>query len=402
MKKNVNRIALLALSFAFVLPVLACGPSGPETGEPPVVAGPATATLVPEGPVEVPTEQPAEQPTEQPPTQESGGEPSAVISPGNVRGLEPSAQLDTGGLYINALRVSSGKLFIAGQDGLRVYSTLTMEQVGLLSGGEAVLDVVISPDGGMAVTFPDVLEGAARFWDVAGGTELGILEGQLVNVWSAAFSPDGTTLATGSGEGVVTLWDVTGGQKVAEFDAGAAARSLAGDLVGDAPQAVTSITFSPDGSMLAVQPADGVLLLWEVTGATEPRIFTAVGIVAGPWAVPVVAPDWGKFGWWSRGTVHLVDMDSGAVGFRFSHEDFINSVAWSPDGRILAAATAGTIDGEYRPFVALWDATDGAELGTLADPNLPYQLVTFSPDGTQLVTWAPEGQVVVWEVIPLM
>ena len=46
-------------------------------------------------------------------------------------------------------------------------------------------------------------------WDVASRKPLGEpLRGHTGAVWSAAFSPDGKTLATGSDDGAVILWDI--------------------------------------------------------------------------------------------------------------------------------------------------------------------------------------------------
>ncbi|MBA2307119.1 hypothetical protein H0W26_03235, partial [Candidatus Dependentiae bacterium] len=51
----------------------------------------------------------------------------------------------------------------------------------------------------------------ARVWDVKTGQQLHILQGHTKPVSSAAFSPDGTTILTGSEDNKARLWDVTTG-----------------------------------------------------------------------------------------------------------------------------------------------------------------------------------------------
>jgi WD40 repeat protein len=51
---------------------------------------------------------------------------------------------------------------------------------------------------------------------VAGGKEKSTLRGHTGPVWSVAFSPDGKTLASGSQDGAIKLWDVPGARKSAD------------------------------------------------------------------------------------------------------------------------------------------------------------------------------------------
>ncbi len=99
------------------------------------------------------------------------------------------------------------------------------------------------------------------------------IEVPAVDLYSLAFSPDGGTVATGGFAGMVDLWDVTSGDRLAR-------RKL-----GNAP--VTSIAFTPDGKVLAVNEERIGTRLWDL--ARDRETFLA-NPVAGTTA-PVFAPD---------------------------------------------------------------------------------------------------------------
>jgi WD40 repeat protein len=69
-------------------------------------------------------------------------------------------------------------------------------------------------------------------------------------VYGVAFSPDGRTLASGSADATVKLWDVASGREV---------RTLSGHARG-----VDSVAFSPDGRTLASGSGDNMVRVWGV------------------------------------------------------------------------------------------------------------------------------------------
>ena len=72
---------------------------------------------------------------------------------------------------------------------------------------------------------------------------------------SVAFSPDGTTLASGSDDDTVKLWNISSRQQLATL------KGNAGD--------VASVAFSPDGRALATANGDNTVRLWDAVSHQE-------------------------------------------------------------------------------------------------------------------------------------
>ena len=76
-------------------------------------------------------------------------------------------------------------------------------------------------------------------------------------IYSVAFSRDGRTLASGSDDKTIKLWDPVSGQLF---------RTLA-----DHGEVIYAVAFSPDGRTLASGSGDNTIKLWDVANANEAR-----------------------------------------------------------------------------------------------------------------------------------
>ena len=294
---------------------------------------------------------------------------------------------------------------------------------------DTVWGAVFSPDGTRVVTAS--ADGTARIWDASTGKELLAVKASSYGpgsdygvIWHAIFSPDGKLLATAAGDGVARIWDSTSGDELF---------ALSGHHAD-----IFHVEFSPDGSLLVTVSPDGTAKIWDLASGTE-----LLTLDQGEDAVPywvAFSPDGSRIavantadiedlGGWAS----IWDVATGEMILSLPRQSaFVNSVAFSPDGRRLVTTgddqtarvwdantgeelltlygqTTNVANAAYSPDgshiatvtgseVKVWDAATGREFLTLAgQAGILY--VAFSPDGTRIVTASSDGTARVWNVV---
>ncbi|MBN2006791.1 MAG: WD40 repeat domain-containing protein [Anaerolineae bacterium] len=234
----------------------------------------------------------------------------------------------------------------------------------------AASNVAFSPDRTMLAW--GLEDGNVRLWRESDAMIPRRLGKHDDSVHSVAFSPDGTLLATGSDDGIVKLWAISSGTLLRTLD--------------ESRGSVNSITFSPDSITLATGDSYGVVRLWRVyDGKLLRRIDGNSDIHS-----LAFSPDGTMLAAGCKSDVKIWDVSDYALVYTLSgHAQAVLSVAFSLDGVVLASASG---DGT----VALWRIGDGILLNTLAGHTDGVQHVAFSPDGSMLVTKSKDGTVRLW------
>ena len=233
--------------------------------------------------------------------------------------------------------------------------------------GGSGLPLSFSPDGRRLAVATSI---GTWIHDPATAVALRLLPGAWVT--SAAFSPDGT-LAAGSRDGTVVLWDAGGGE-------GAVLYRHDGD--------VQSVAFSPDGTLLASRSWSRTIV-WDVAGGTELWSMASGGsepLAFSPDGALLVATGRSTVTLWRvASATKVTTLDAAAFDGRE-----IRRVALSPDGATLAAGSLRAIK--------LWDVARGQELATLTGHTEPITSLAFSSDGTTLASGSWDNTVRLWDL----
>ncbi len=287
-----------------------------------------------------------------------------------------------------AFSPDSSLLAVACQGGICLHDTRTLARIRRFSHEEYYLghegyylSAAFSPDGRILAT--GTPNGKVWLWRVGDGTLERVLEARDLRFWAVAFSADGATLVASDLTPEVFVWRVADGELL---------RSFRGEVPRNyRPLQPIAVALSPDGALLA-RKERGEIRVWRTDDGSPLRFLTIQGRstatvdFAGAGRFLVACGE--RFVLWERQQGDLALVGSVAQG------DSSSCPALSPDGRLLATA------GIPLDTLLLRRVQDGATLQSLETRHgreLGGPL--FSPDGSLLVTWGPDG-ICLWGLAP--
>ncbi|KAJ6610858.1 quinon protein alcohol dehydrogenase-like superfamily [Mycena sp. CBHHK59/15] len=246
------------------------------------------------------------------------------------------------------------------------------EQV--LGHASSVTTVVFSPDGSRIASSSG--DRTVRIWSVATGQQERELVGHTDYVNTVAFSPDGSRIVSGSDDKTVRIWSVATGQQGRE-------------LVGHTNY-VNTVAFSPDGSRIVSGSRDETVRIWSVaTGQQERELVGHTNYVN----TVAFSPDGSRIASGSDDkTVRIWSVATGQQERELmGHTNWVGTVAFSPDGSRIAS-------GSGDKTVRIWSVATGQQERVLVGHTDWVRTVAFSPDGSRIASGSNDKTVRIWSI----
>jgi WD40 repeat protein/serine/threonine protein kinase len=281
----------------------------------------------------------------------------------------------SGGEVWSAMFAPDGRhvLTIGGNDA-QLWDVASQTLVVRYSPHGTVASAAISPDGALVAT--GSWDHSAKIWDAATGRAIRKLQGgHRGHINAVEFSLDGRQLLTAGDDGIARLWNVETGKPTGTHFLGHSAR-------------ITAATFSQDGTQVLTASGDTTARIWDPATGREIHRLTGHqwAVLCGQFSHDGQRAITGS----ADNTAKIWDLTTGKESITLAgHTAAVTSVAFSPDAtRVLTGSRDNT--------AKLWDAQTGKEIVSLPGHTQEVTSVAFSPDGLRVLTASRDGTAIIW------
>lgn len=327
-------------------------------------------------------------------------------------------------IYNSSFSPDGSLVFTASRDGTaRIWDVARAAAVSVIHGYDSnVSSASFSPDGKLlAIVTED--NSSPIVWTVTSGRQVSVLRGHDsvrfgAQVYSASFSRDGARIVTGGRDMTARVWDAASGRELAVL-------RPPPDPQSQNPvqlfSGVRTAFFSPDGRRVLTLDSTHHARVWDVASERELGSFDAQAPAYPGRQAASFSPDGALAIAVDREDVVIWDVSLGQeIGVLGGHEDWIETVAFSPDGRRIVTASQDTtariweirsiidFDAEHRrnPSLPLELTNDGTRhisadthaIAVLRGHEGSIESALFSSDGTRILTLARDQTARVWEL----
>ncbi len=243
--------------------------------------------------------------------------------------------------------------------------------------------IAISPDATRAVT--QIVDGVHTIWNLDTGKPIAHFqrEAELLEERPLAFSPDGTRIVAMLKDRNVSIWDTATGELAV--------------ILTRVTSAYLWASLSPDTTRIVTGTGTRMAHIWDAATGEKLAIldglaYWAISATFSPDGTRIVTANWdGVAHIWDAATGEkLATLDGTVHGSGSGFFDFhVQCVSFSPDGtRIVTVSTNRT--------ASMWDASTGAPLAVFPHDG-HVRSASFSPDGTRIVTACGDKTARIWD-----
>jgi WD40 repeat protein len=267
---------------------------------------------------------------------------------------------------------------------VRITEVATGKTYRLLEGHPGIINALaFSPDGSSLASGGG--DRVIRFWNPRNGSISASLYGHQKSINALAFNPRGEILVSGSQDETMKVWDLK---------SGALLRTI--DVSSDGIWGVQAMSFSPDGKSLVTAGDNGSLRIWDTTlwktersflFDTDDDVSKALSVVFSPDGKQVLSGH-------TDGTVRLWDVQTGRSLRAIKSVGRGVRSAFTPDGKMVVS-----VNDDNNP-IQIIDAQTGViirDIGKEEDADY-VQSVAINPDGKTIAVAESGGEISLWEI----